>query len=241
MKLEKSDLQANLDTVRAAMANSARKSNRTPEDICLVVVTKKQPAVKIQALFDLGVKDIGENYPEETILKSMELSQPAGVHWHMIGHLQSRKAPIVAEHFSVIHSIDKLDTASKLSQLLEGSHTPAMRTFVEVNIAGEDTKFGIPAWDKSQWDDIARFFAQINDLPKLELLGLMVMPPLFRDPEQGRPFFAKARLLLDYVTRISGLKLADLSMGTSSDYQIAIEEGATVVRIGTAITGPRIA
>jgi pyridoxal phosphate enzyme (YggS family) len=235
------DIQANIKHIRDAISYSAGKSGRKPDEICLVVVTKKQFSEKIQELINLGMMDIGENYPEETVIKLKSLRQPPGLRWHMIGHLQSRKARIVADHFSTIHSIDRIEIATKLSQILGERNANPLNALIEVNISGEESKFGLPAWDKSQWDHIARFIAIIGNLQNLEIKGLMVMPPFFPLPEQARPYFEKTRLLSDYVSHVSGHTLCELSMGTSVDFQVAIEEGASIVRIGTAIMGPRIA
>jgi hypothetical protein len=233
------DLHANLKFIKDAISFSAGKSGRKPADICLVVVTKKQPVEKIKELIKLGILDIGENYPEEAILKIKKLEKPTEIRWHMIGHLQSRKAHIVVDYFSTIHSIDRVDIAAKLNRLLGERNSKPLTTLIEVNISGEDSKFGLPAWDRVYWDPIARFIANIGNLQNLVIKGLMVMPPFFLQPELARPYFEKARLLSEYVTRVSGNDVSELSMGTSTDFQVAIEEGSSIVRIGTAIMGSR--
>jgi pyridoxal phosphate enzyme (YggS family) len=221
------------------IATSARKSGRSPEDVRLVVVTKSQPLEIVQAAIEAGVRILGENYPEEGVTKIQSLAHQSGVEWHMIGHVQSRKAKLVAEHFELLHSLDSLKLAQRLDRFAaEGGRL--LPVLLEFNVGGEESKSGWDASDDSRWDLLFPDIRSILDLPNLRVHGLMTMPPLETDPEDSRRFFQRLRLLRDRFA--SAFPLADwheLSMGTSADYTFAVEEGATLVRVGTAIVGAR--
>ena len=157
----------------------------------------------------------------------------------MIGHVQSRKARIVAEEFDFLHSLDSLKLANKLDRILyeTGKVLPVL---LEFNVGGEESKSGWDASEENSWADLLQIVEQIQALKNLKICGLMTMPPLFDEPEAARPYFKKLRALQEYFeSQIEGLKLRDLSMGTSIDFEVAIEEGATFVRIGQAILGAR--
>jgi pyridoxal phosphate enzyme (YggS family) len=221
------------------IAVSARKSGRNPEDVRLVVVTKSQPLEVAQAAMEAGVRILGENYPEEGVTKIQSLPHQTGVEWHMIGHVQSRKARLVAEHFELLHSLDSLKLAQRLDRFAAecGRVLPVL---LEFNVGGEESKSGWDASDKSLWSTLHPDIQSILDLPNLRVQGLMTMPPLGEDAEDSRRFFLHLRLLRDHLA--STFPQADwreLSMGTSADYTVAVEEGATLVRVGTAIVGER--
>jgi len=221
------------------IATSARKSGRSPEDVRLVVVTKSQPLDVVQATIDAGIRILGENYPEEGVTKIQSLRYQSGVEWHMIGHVQSRKAKLVAEHFELLHSLDSLKLAQRLDRFSAESGR-VLPILLEFNVGGEESKSGWDASDDSQWEIFLPAVQSIMDLPNLCVQGLMTMPPLETDPEDSRRFFQRLRLLRDRL--VSAFPQADwreLSMGTSADYTIAVEEGATLVRVGTAIVGAR--
>jgi pyridoxal phosphate enzyme (YggS family) len=157
----------------------------------------------------------------------------------MIGHLQSRKAPIVAEHFDMLQSLDRRDLAEKLQTRAAGFGR-RLPVLLEFNTGGEESKSGWNAVDENNWPHLLEDVRQIAALPNLELRGLMTMPPLFETPEEARPFFVRLRRLRDFIqSQIAEVDLRELSMGTSADYEIAVQEGATLVRIGTAILGQR--
>jgi pyridoxal phosphate enzyme (YggS family) len=205
----------------------------------LVVVTKAQPVEVVAAAVQAGAVLLGENYPEETIPKMAALGKREGVSWHMIGHLQSRKVGIVAEHFDLMQSLDSLRLAEKLDRQLAalGRTLPVL---LEFNVGGEESKFGWQAADEAGWDALLPEIEQVLALPHLRARGLMTMPPLFDDPVASRPYFIKLRKLSEWLMRRFGEStFTELSMGTSGDFEAAIEEGATYVRIGTAIVGPR--
>jgi pyridoxal phosphate enzyme (YggS family) len=234
-----SQIQQNIANVQERIQVAAQSVNRSVEHVRLVVVTKAQPVEVVRAAIEAGARTLGENYPEETLPKIQALGRPDGVQWHMIGHLQSRKASIVAEHFDLLQSLDSLRLAEKLERLLveSGRRLPVL---LEMNVSGEESKYGWPAWEEAQWSNLLPDIEAILALPHLTLHGLMTMPPLYEDPEQTRPFFAWLRKLNDFLAGRFGMQhFSELSMGTSADFTAAVQEGATLVRIGTAIVGTR--
>lgn len=232
-------IRENYQSTLDKIANAARKSNRDPKEIRLVVVTKSQPMEVAQAAIEAGVRILGENYPEEGVMKIQSLAGQSGVEWHMIGHVQSRKARLVADHFALLHSLDSLKLAQRLDRFAaERNHT--LPVLLEFNVGGEVSKSGWDASHESQWDALLPDISSILNLPNLRVHGLMTMPPLETDPQDARRFFLRLRSLRDHLT--SQFPQADwheLSMGTSADYTVAVEEGATLVRVGTAIVGAR--
>jgi len=224
-----------LDQITAA----ARKSGRNPDEIRLVVVTKSQPLEIVQAAIEAGATLLGENYPEEGVMKIQSLASQTGVEWHMIGHVQSRKARLVADHFALLHSLDSLKLAQRLNQFAAESHR-VLPVLLEFNVGGEASKSGWAASDASTWDLLLPEIQSVLELKNLRARGLMTMPPLETNPQDARRFFQSLRLLRDHLA--SAFPQADwreLSMGTSADYPVAVEEGATLVRVGTAIVGTR--
>lgn len=202
----------------------------------LVVVTKKQPIEVISAVIQSGAVILGENYPEEAEEK-IKFFADEHVEWHMIGNIQSRKAEIIAKNFSFVHSLDRYKVAHKIDQkVVSDGKLPVL---LELNVSGEMSKSGIPAWEERHWADLLRVIDEIKQLSRIEVRGLMCMPPFDPDPENSRKHFVKLRKLMEFINRQLGMNLDELSMGTSFDYHIAIQEGATFVRIGTAITGER--
>ena len=193
----------------------------------------------IVAVHAAGARIIGENYPNESVGKIETLENLSEIQWHMIGHLQTRKARIVASHFDMFHALDSLRLAQKLDRAMQeaGKKMPVLLQF---NVSGEDSKGGWAAWLQNQWQQALPEIEQILALSNLDVKGLMTMPPLDSDIEQVRPYFSRLRTLREYLANsFPGIPFSDLSMGTSGDYNVAVEEGATYVRLGTAITGPR--
>jgi hypothetical protein len=221
------------------IADAARKSGRAPEEVRLVVVTKSQPLEIVEAAIEAGVKILGENYPEEGVTKIQSLPRQSGVEWHMIGHVQSRKARLVIGNFALLHSLDSLKLAQRLDRFAaEGGRV--LPVLLELNVGGEESKSGWNASDDTHWDDFLPDIRSILDLPSLRVHGLMTMPPLETDPEDARRFFQRLRLLRDHLASVfPQADWRELSMGTSADYMVAVEEGATLVRVGTAIVGAR--
>ena len=227
-------LQA-LDRIAAA----ARAAGRDPAGVRLVVVSKSQPLAVVEAAVAAGITRLGENYAEEGAMKIQSPGMRSDVEWHMIGHVQARKARPVARHFDMLHSLDSLQLAERLNRLL-AEQARTLPVLLELNVGGEESKFGWTAHDESRWDQLLPEIAPIFTLPNLEVRGLMTMPPIATDAEASRPYFQKLRTLRDFLTRhMPGTTLTELSMGTSADYEVAAQEGATLVRVGTAILGPR--
>ncbi len=220
------------------IAVAARSVGRRPEEVRLVVVTKAQPLHVVQAVIEAGAPILGENYPEEAVEKIQVLSS-AKVDWHMIGHVQSRKADLVSSHFSMLHSLDSLKLANRLERFCSesGRRLPVL---LEFNVGGEESKFGWSASDESRWPALLADIEAVMALPHLDVRGLMSMPPLAADPESSRPYFqVLSRLRAYLVGHFPSTAWQELSIGTSLDYEVAIEEGATLVRVGTAIVGAR--
>lgn len=204
-----------------------------------MVVTKSQPLEVVQAALDAGVKILGENYPEEGVMKIQSLPAGYAVEWHIIGHVQSRKAKLVTGHFNLVHSLDSLKLAERLNRFSAeaGRRLPVL---LEFNIGGEETKYGWPARDQAGWNGLLQPITRLLELPNLEVRGLMAMPPIGESAEASRPFFEQMRRLQSFLRqRLPQGDWSELSMGTSADYEVAVQEGATLVRVGTAIVGPR--
>ena len=234
-----SSIRENYQYALEQIASAARKSSLDPEEVRLVVVTKSQPLEVIQAAIEAGVHILGENYPEEDVTKIEALAGQTGVEWHMIGHVQSRKARLVADHFALLHSLDSLKLAKRLDRFAaEAGHV--LPVLLQFNVGGEASKAGWEASDESQWDALLPDVSSILDLPNLRVQGLMTMPPLGTDPEDSRRYFQRLRQLRDrFTSQFPQADWHELSMGTSADYPVAVEEGATLVRVGTAIVGGR--
>jgi pyridoxal phosphate enzyme (YggS family) len=209
-----------------------------PQAPRLVVVTKSQPLEVVRAVVEAGATALGENYAEQALPKIVALDK-TGVEWHMIGHVQSRKAELVAENFDLVHSLDSVKLAARLDRCCAdaGRRLPVL---LEVNVSGEESKNGFPAWDETRWPILLPVFGDLLNFPHLRVLGLMTMPPFYTDPERTRPYFRKMRSLREFLVRsLPDGEWKELSMGTSLDYVTAVEEGATLVRVGQAIVGPR--
>lgn len=237
--LEPKVLLNNLASVKARITAAAERSGRSAGDVRLVVVTKGHPAQVIQALFDLGVHDIGESYVDEGTAKRQILAALDGLTWHMIGHVQSRKAEEVAHSFDLVHSVDSLKLATRLDRFA-GEASRILPVLLECNVSGEASKHGWPLEDDGQLSLVLAEIEQVLQLPNVRVRGLMSMAPITDQPEQARPFFKRTRVLRDDLAkRFPAHDWSQLSMGMSDDFEAAILEEATIVRIGTAIVGPR--
>jgi hypothetical protein len=222
-----------------AIASAAHSAGRAPESVKLVVVTKTQPLEVVRAAIEAGVTTLGENYPEEGVMKIQSLREFSAVEWHMIGHVQSRKAELVTGNFHLLHSLDSLKLANRLNRFCSeaGSTLPVL---LEFNVGGEQSKSGWQTGDETLWPALRDEISAVIALPNLQVRGLMTMPPLGGTAEFSRPFFQKLKRLQEYLsTQFPNANFSELSMGTSGDYGIAVQEGATLVRIGTAIVGAR--
>jgi len=223
------DLPSRLAGIQKAIAIASEKVGRDPGQIELLAVSKTQPVDAIQEAFRAGITHFGENKVQEARGKIEELGR--GV-WHLIGHLQSNKAKDAVRLFDSIDSVDRLDLAAEINHRADALGK-TQNVLLQVNIAGESTKFGCAP-------DAARTLAEaINNLPRLSLRGLMTIAPYAHDPEKSRPHFAGLRVLRDKLEAETGLHLPVLSMGMSGDFALAIEEGATRIRVGAALFGAR--
>ncbi len=226
---------ATLDKIAVA----AKKAAVDPGSVKLVVVTKSQSVDVTRAAIEAGADILGENYPEEGVMKLQALREFSAVEWHMIGHVQSRKAQLLAVNFNFLHSLDSLKLAKRLDRYC-GEAGRSLPVLLEFNVGGEESKGGWPARDEACWTELLAELAEILALPNLKVRGLMTMPPLGETAEFSRPFFRKLKRLQEYLSaQFPQVDLSELSMGTSFDYEVAVEEGATFVRVGTAIVGAR--
>jgi pyridoxal phosphate enzyme (YggS family) len=232
-------IRENYFKVLENIERAAQTVNRRASDISLVVVTKAQPLIKLVAVISAGVRKLGENYVDEAIAKIVEFNEISDLEWHMIGHIQSRKTRPVSENFHWIHSIDSVKVARRLNQHA-GEVGNRLSILLEFNMSGEVSKFGWRAWDDAWWEPLVDEIRPVTEMENLDLKGLMTIPPLYDDPELSRPVYRNLNRLRDYFsTRYPTLDFRHLSMGMSSDYRIGIEEGATIIRVGTAIMGER--
>lgn len=229
----------NYQQVKERIAEACLRVHRSPDEVTLVVVTKGHTVERIRCAIELGLRKFGENYIEEGSEKIETIGKVAGLEWHMIGHIQSRKAEMVVQFFDLVHSLDSLKLARRLDRFAaeKGKLVPVLP---ECNVSGEESKFGFPASDRNRWDDLLADFIEIAQLSHLEIRGLMTMAPLYENPEFARPVFRKLMELQGYLRRrLPEVRWDEISMGMSSDFEVAIEEGATMVRIGQAILGER--
>jgi len=226
-------IKERLARVREQIDSAAQRAHRNPEDITLIAVTKTFDAATVQQAVTAGALDLGENRIQEAVGK-IELVKGDGVRWHLIGHLQSNKARIAVRLFDVIHTIDSRELIERLDRIAgEAGRKPTV--LVQVDLAHEPTKSGA---DETELPEIIE---ALDHASHLQFNGLMTLPPFFDTAEQTRPYFRRLRELLDELNRPRApeRKLTQLSMGMSHDYGVAIEEGATMVRVGTAIFGQR--
>lgn len=232
-------IKDNYQRVSESIAETALASGRNPEDVRLVVVTKTHPVETIRAVVQAGAYHFGENRVEEAIEKMPALADLPDIQWHMVGHVQSRKAAAVCQHFDWLHSVDRLRLARRISRFAAEAG-PRLPVLLQFNVSGEGTKSGWHAVEEGTWPQLAEEVGQVVALPGLHLHGLMTMAPYNPDPESARPVFIRLRKLRDYLSgQFPSVDFGQLSMGMSGDYRVGIQEGATIVRIGTAILGAR--
>jgi len=222
-----------LAAVRARIQRACAISGRAPAAVRLVAVSKLHPAALVAEAAASGQTVFGENYVQELVDKAAQL--PCPVEWHMIGHLQSNKVKYLPGIVSMIHTVDRLSLAQEIDRQWRTKLAVPCDILVQVNVSGEATKSGT-----TRTEALALVRA-IAPLPNVRIRGLMTMPPFFDDPESARPYFKELRLLADQIrsAEIPGVEMTELSMGMSGDFEVAIEEGATLVRVGTAIFGER--
>ena len=234
------EIKNNLEIVKDKLIKAAIKSGRDPDNVRLIVVTKAQPFEVVEAAIKAGATLLGENYAEEGLDKILAFENESKVEWHMIGHVQSRKAELVANNFNLLHSLDSVKLAKRLNRALDESGKE-LHVLLEFNVSGEESKFGWQASDEKTWQQFLPTVKQILDLAHLRVRGLMTMPPYFEDPGLTRPYYSKLRRLRDYLAdQFPETNWNELSMGTSIDFEIAVEEGSTFIRVGQAILGKRL-
>lgn len=222
----------NIQTVSSQIVAAAASAGREPSSVRLVAVSKTKPAAMVDEAYNAGQRLFGENYVQELSAKAPEVTSP--VEWHFIGHLQSNKVRQIAGLVTMIHSVDRLSLAEEIDRQWARLGR-SCDVLVQVNVSGEATKSGTTT------REAVELVRRIALLPSIRIRGLMTMPPLFDDPEGARPYFRQLRLLAEEIARLAipGVAMEELSMGMSGDYAAAIAEGATLVRVGSAIFGGR--
>ncbi len=227
-----STVAANIARVRNAIADAASRSGRAASDVRLMAVTKTVDDERIMEAIAAGVDMIGESYVQEAKRKIEKMGRR--LEWHMIGYLQGNKAKYAVRLFDMVHSVDRIELARELDRRAKAVGN-VMKILIEVNISGEGTKSGVP------YRDAMQLITDVASLDNLSVQGLMTMPPWFDDPEDARPYFVALRELRDRVIdeNLNRIEMRELSMGMSGDYEVAVEEGATIVRVGRTIFGER--
>ncbi|MDB6019351.1 MAG: Pyridoxal phosphate homeostasis protein [Pedosphaera sp.] len=224
------DLAANLERLQQRINAACERAGRNPESVVLQAVSKGQPSEMVRAAAELGLTLFGENKVQEAKIKIGQC--PGNLHWHMIGHLQSNKCRDAVQLFGMIQSVDSLSLAEEIDKWAD-KRAKTMPILLEVNVAGESSKFGYPP---------AKLLAElerINALRRIEVHGLMTVAPWSAESEKVRPVFRQLRELKEQCEQILGAPLPHLSMGMSGDFEVAVEEGSTLIRVGTALFGPR--
>ena len=228
-----------LNQVNEAINVACAHVRRNPNEVTLVTVSKRQPVELIRAAYACGLRRFGENYAEEAVAKMDALADLKDTQWEMVGHIQSRKAKLIASRVVRVHSLERGKLARLLDQFRDPD-LPPLQVLMEINISGEASKEGLLGDDPTHWSEILPVVDEVVTYPRLKLTGLMTMPPLQVEMEANRAYFRRMRELQDYINaQRPDLNLHELSMGTSTDFPVAIEEGATIIRLGEAILGPR--
>ncbi len=225
-------IQTNLQNIHERIAAACKRANRNPDDVRLVAVSKTKPAAMIDQAAESGQTLFGENYVQEFVAKTEEVTAP--VTWHFIGSLQTNKVKYLRGKVTMIHSVDRLSLAMEIDRQWSKLDKP-VDILIQVNLGEEESKSGT---DEAALQDLVR---QIAQLPHVRIRGLMALPPYLDDPEEVRPFFRRLRQLADGIAalKLAGVEMRELSMGMSHDFEAAVEEGATLVRVGSAIFGSR--
>jgi PLP dependent protein len=227
-------LAGRVAAVRERIARAAARAGRPPEDVLLVAISKTFPAEAVREAFEAGLRELGENKVQEADSKIVALGdlRPAGLRWHLVGHLQGNKARRAAQLFDRIHSVDSVELAARLARVASEQQR-VLSVLVQVHLGNEATKSGL------EERDLTSTLETMRELPGLRVDGLMTLPPFEDDPERARPHFRRLRELRDLALARGLLAGRELSMGMSHDLEVAVEEGATLVRVGSAIFGER--
>ncbi|MCK8602264.1 YggS family pyridoxal phosphate-dependent enzyme [Desulfoferrobacter suflitae] len=228
-----SSIAENIAAVKRRMADACARAGRNPAEVKLVAVSKMVPLDRIAEGARAGLKILGENYVQEALEKIRALDEP-GISWHFIGHLQSNKAKMVVEGFDLVHTVDRRSLAKELDRRAR-QHGRILPVLLQVNVGQEETKSGTSS------EELGSLFQYVSSLDALRVRGLMTLPPFLDDPQEVRPYFRHLRHLLEQLREkaSSPEDLTELSMGMSHDFEVAIEEGATLIRVGTALFGSR--
>ena len=225
-------IRENVEKIKERIEKAAQRAGRKAEDIILLAASKTQPPEKIVEAYQAGIRYFGENRVQEGIKKIEALSDLKDIHWHLIGGLQTNKAKYAVKYFELIHSLDREALADELDKRA-GKIGKTQDVLIEVNVGEEETKYGVKP------ENLEKLFEYSLQKENLRILGLMCIPPYFEDPEKSRPYFAMLRDMKEQLEKKFNVSLPHLSMGMSHDFEVAIEEEATIVRIGTAIFGER--
>jgi pyridoxal phosphate enzyme (YggS family) len=232
------DIKANFENLQTRVNVAAERAGRDSKEIKIIAITKTHPPGVVREAYQLGMRDFGENRVNEGLEKQSELQDLVDVRWHMVGHIQSRKASEVPGHFQIVHSVDRMKIARYLNRHAQQKEI-RLPVLVECNVSGEQSKYGWELSDRGLWERVAQELRNLFDMENLEVRGLMTMAPWVQDESIIRTTFKRLRTLREYLQDESGVNLPELSMGMTDDFEIAIEEGATMLRIGRAIFGPR--
>ncbi len=224
-------IRENIERVRERMDAACRRAGRRVDEVKLIAVSKTVQAERIREAYEAGLREFGENRVQEAVSKQPALAD-LDITWHLIGHLQSNKAKLARELFHWIHSVDSVHLARRLDQAVAGRARP-LRVLLQVNLGGEESKSGVGE------SDLAGLAAEVSQLRSLEIGGLMAIPPFCENPQDARPYFSRLRQLAGIFAALNAPRVTELSMGMSHDFEAAIEEGATMIRVGTAIFGAR--
>lgn len=225
-------ISENLEQVKKNIEEACKKAGRSPDEVTLIAVSKTKPVALLQEAYDAGARCFGENKVQEIVDKYPQL--PSDIRWHMIGHLQRNKVKYIVDKVEMIHSVDSLRLAETIEQ--EASkHGVKVPVLLEVNVAGEETKFGLRP------DEVLPLIKAVSEFPHIKIQGLMTIAPYVEDPEENREIFRQLKKLsVDIEAKnINNVTMSVLSMGMTGDYQVAVQEGATMVRVGTGIFGER--
>jgi len=244
IQLKAKQIRANVEEVNLIIEAACAKAGRSSSDVVLVAVSKKKPVADILAAAEAGAQHFGENRVEEAMEKIPKVNQEVvnPLSWHMVGHIQSRKARHIHSLFQMVHSVDSIKLAEKLANLAQDAGQ-SLDVLVQVNVSGEVQKYGFNAsdWERTSQvkERLFQDFSRIAQLPGLRVCGLMTMAPIVENMEDTRPVFASLAALKDELSAVLQVELPHLSMGMTDDYPVAVEEGATIVRVGRAIFGER--
>ncbi len=227
-----SEIRENLRNVRRHMAEACEKSGRAAEDVRLIAVSKTKPLPDLEEAYACGCRDFGENKVQELVEKYEAL--PKDIRWHMIGHLQRNKVKYIVDKVFLIHSVDSLRLAQEIEKEA-AKHERTVNILIEVNVAGEESKFGVTP------EGVLELVKEIAQMPHIRVRGLMTIAPYVEDAEENRPYFEKIKkIYVDIIHKnIDNVFMEELSMGMTGDYEVAISEGATYIRVGTGIFGER--